>query len=583
MKSTMKVYRFLTGISLAAVLAGFASCQNPVGEVPAPGTEKTESSETGGSGLETGGTGYETPPGAGPVEKSGYPIKPSLVQAGKIGTDPIDAQGPWNFRENAGVFDMVALYNAGYLVRFDEPKTTFTYYTAKDFKTAVRKGSASVASGFSLPLEGVLFSGSVRSSIERSGMSANSSYMAGMNVRRVIWKAQITPRHPKELEQYYSSAFNWAIENESASKILAEFDPFIYLTSEHGLHVQATLISNSSSFSSDSSFDTAVGAGASVIGDILGGNFDASHSSSSSVSELSENCVFSYEIEGGNYKPVWQTMEQAVAGLPAVVETLEYYPDTPIGISSWYDSVPLWSLIAVKDPQLANEVFKLWISRAAAKAMELESSFGGYLETVKFESPGYNSVRLSLNSMDMLIAYAGSPSGGDRGDYRYTVKKNWFEEESGWNGGDPGEPGRAASILLQAGAKVNEDGGISISDKPVDLTLNITVGAGGRTGTNSAGTNKNGVGGKGSGGGETVVSVLTPEGELVLTVYGGAGGGYSPNPNAASISPADFPGLLEFRSSFGVGTNGGIVNGVKVGADSSCKPGKAIYQILRLN
>jgi hypothetical protein len=577
--TTTKVCRLIAGIGFTMALAVLIACQNPIGEVL---VQKGE--------AENGGTVYETP-NTDLGGKMEYPIKPSMAKAGKTGIDPINGKGSWDLFEGAGPFDLIALYNAGHLVRTDEPRTSYTHYIAASVKEAIKSGNASIGAGLSLPLEGVMFSANIKHSQERSGRSAASSCIAGINVKDVTWTERITLRHPRDLLPYFSSTFNRAIEKdsadkESASRLLAEYPPFISLAYDHGLYLQVTLISSRESSSSDSSYGAAVGAGANIIGDIFGGNFNTDYSESASVSELSGNTSFSYELIGGGYRPVWQNMEQAIAELPAVVETLEYYPDTVIGIPSWHDTIPLWSLVAVKNPQLANEIFKLWLSRAAAKALELESSFGGYLETVKFESPGINTINLSLNPMDILMVYAGAPSGGDQGDYYYDYATGFLnlERRQGWNGGDPGQPGPAAFESFQVGAKVNEDGELGMSDRPVNLTLNIKVGSGGRTGTNSAGTNKNGIGGRGSGGEDTVVAIRAMEGaELVLTVHGGSGGGYAHNPTAAAISPADFSGLLEFKSSLGLGTSGGVVNGVKVGADSSCLPGKVIYQILRLN
>jgi len=285
---------------------------------------------------------------------------------------------------------------------------------------------------------------------------------------------------------------------------------------------------------------------------------------------------------GCNYRGVWGTFEEAVLGIPDAVATITADNIAEIGLPSWRDTVSLWDLIAEINPQKANEVFEAYVKKVAAKAIELDALFGGWIETVRFNSPGNNMLNLALNPHDLIMCYSGISSSGDQGDYKYKYTTGFLGTQvvEGWNTGAAGQPGSGAYIFFQADPKSIR----AETRKEIQLKLSISIGRPGNTGTNTAGTNGNGQGGKGSGSESSVIVIERPDGsKMTLTVLGSTGGGYSWNSSAATLSPLDFPGLYEFKSSLGVGTQGAIINGLKIGADSSCKPGAAILQILRLN
>jgi hypothetical protein len=386
------------------------------------------------------------------------------------------------------------------------------------------------------------------------------------------------------LKQYFSNTFKSDIEKKSAHQLLSIYAPFIVLADDMGGLITLTMASNKNNTGTISEYDFNVGLGVSIINDaLIGINASYGAGASNEVRNVSENSFLYYKILGGNYRSLWDTFEEAIlGGIPDAIATINSGNITEIGLPSWRDTVPLWDLIAEISANKAKEVFEAYMRKVAAKAIELDELFGGWCETVRFNSPGNNIVNITLNPYDLVMLYLGNSSGGDQGDYHYKYTTGFLgtQVNEGWNSGASGQPGSGAYIFFQADP--NSIG--TETKKEILLKLSIGIGRSGNTGTNTSGTNGNGQGGKGSGSEDSVAIVEWPDGsKITLNVLGSAGGGYAWNNTAATLSPSDFPGLYEYKSTLGVGMQGAIVNGLKIGADSSCKPGTAVYQILRLN
>jgi hypothetical protein len=527
------------------------------------------------------------PPSEKPTEGIGFPIE-SPVSLSKVyvsgkGTDPVVAEGLYDLNNVQSPFDISKMVRDGIIVERPESSIEVRYSTGDNAYTSIRNSNEKSSGGASIPFEAVIGNASFTSAQNKSHYSVSNSRYGQVLVRIVTRRQRYTKRSPGDLEPYFSDIFRSDVEKKSGPQLLSIYDPIISLAEDTGMIIPITMSSNKNSTGTISSYDINVGLGVSIINDaLMGVNASYSTGTSNEVRNVSENSSLYYKILGGNYRGVWATFEEAVLGIPDAISTLTDSNTAEIGLPSWRETVTLWSLVAEINPQKANEVFEAYVRKVAAKALELDALFGGWSETVRFNSPGDNMVNLTLNPHDLIMLYLGNSSGGDQGDYKYKYTTGFLGTQvvEGWNTGAPGQPGSGSYIFLQADPKsIGAE-----TRKEILLKLSITIGRAGNTGTNTAGTNGNGQGGKGTGSKDSVVVIERPDGsKMTLTVLGSAGGGYSWQNTAATLSPLDFPGLYEFKSSLGVGTQGAIVNGLKIGADSSCKPGAAVYQILRLN
>ena len=524
----------------------------------------------------------------GPLYTENSPVQriASTDSLGTVFPDP-STSGPWDTQAKARPIDMDRVGSVGLIYMDSSKRYIANFQIASDVRGIVRSRNESYSLNTSVPGKAVIFTGDLSEKITQSKASLQNYYFAHVDVKKVDRTVYIKDPNPAVLMRYATEEFLNDVLDPHADpyKIAGKYPWFFPVKCEIAGIIDVTLVSNKSEFSSIDSYRSALSAGVNSI-DGLGVNANVGSSDGKEVQQVSNSSSACYKLIGIPYTPDWHNYADVIAGIPQALATIDN--TSYAAIPSMENVVYLWQFVAVKNPMLANELFKIFIRQNATLAISLDSTFGGWLETVKFTSPGYNIVNLPLGLYDMLILYAGSGSGGDAGDYKWQVNSGFpmYRTDSGYNGGPPGQSGSGAYAFYQPYVvQYNEDEEVvNGSNLPRYVQLRITVGSGGSTGTNTSGTNKSGKGGNGSPGGDTIVEVVGEDSTLLkITVFGGAGGYYSHNSTAASISPENFEGLFEYKSALGIGTQGAIVNGIKIGADSSCKPGMAIYQVLRLN
>ena len=506
-------------------------------------------------------------------------IAASETSLGTIFPDPLTAAGPWDTQAKAQPIDMEGIASAGLLLKDPSEKYISNSHTSTNMIQYIQNNNRLYGVGAGIPGGSVIFNLGFTQNTNKSKAEIQNLYFAHFDATLIKETVYIKDPNPAALISFAKPEYLKDIQSPNADphKIYAKYPVFFPVKFDIGMKVDITLMSNKSAFFSFENYQSIFNAGiASLEG--LGINANVGSGSSKEIQHISDVSSATCKIFGGSFVPNGEKFVDISEEISKALATID---DAPYAsIPSMQNGIWSWEFAAAAgNYKLAKELFKIFVQQAGAKAIELDSTFGEYMETKVYDAPGQNISNIYLGSNDLLIVYLGGAGGGEAGDYTYRVPL-LIGTETGINWGPPGQSGGAAYAFLQPfPTKINENGEINMSNVPRYVQLKTTVGDGGRTGSNTAGTNKSGKGGAGGGGGSTVVEIVGEDSTLLkITAYGGAGGYNSYISTPASISPENFEGLIEYRSALG-----GIINGITIGGISSSQHGKVICQILRLN
>jgi len=550
--------------------------EKPLGDIP--------EGPLGGIPEEPGDILSEEPSGNIPAEPLGnndlieieYPVSLSTEYVTGFIIDPLTAWGPYDVKRSESPFDRKMTVQV--IKAKKTNKITVNWLTDENVNSIIKSGSQQNGVGVSIPIEMVSFGTVYKKAVENSRMSSSSSYLGRFSVRIATERQDFTIRSASALKPYLSNTFIRDIQTLSAERILAIYGPFVLLSIEYGLYIDATLVTEKSAVSSLSSYSKAIELGASFLENTLKGTISSGNEDMKETHNVSARTSFESRIIGGDYRKEWLTLDDALDGLPYAVQTLNEYNADNIGLSTFDDTIPIWDLVAEINPEKANEVFRAFIRQAGAKAMEYESMFGGWMESHEYKTAGQNILNLQLSQNDIIMLTLFGGNSGPQGDYWFQYAGGFLGLETiqGWSSGASGQFGSAAAVSFPVSNSTSMD-----ADR-IDLKFSVSVGNFGRTGDNAKGANPNGVGSKGEGGESTLVIVERKQDNAMLKIIanGGNGGGYPPITTPAVFEPGAFE-FLEFKSSLGTTTSPASIDGLT--GPSGNRPGYARISVLKLN
>jgi hypothetical protein len=449
-----------------------------------------------------------------------------------------------------------------------------TYSSGEDVYTAIKNKSQNqgfnAAAGFTTVSLGINYAASSSSSTNQQ----DNYNFATIIVYYGLWTEELMVAHSSELVTYLTEAIKTDIaRKEDPKRMLAEFGAYVPTRFTFGGAAILDLRIAKSAYSSIAEATSAISATASYLESYtIGGGFSNDSAKMAQMEYLSSHTEAQFTLIGGDaLRQPWLNVLDFLAGLPVWAETIKDAPAL-CNIPNFSGStIPLWSLVSEIDPALGAAILEAYIDRASDLALKLDASFGGWM-VEKSWGPGSATFNYTPSGLARLYLFLGGAGGQTAGDYLWQVNSGfpWFTTNHGYNIGDDGGPG--GGVLLSYYAR-----------NP--FTLNLSIGAVGRSGTNTAGTNTNGVGGLGDSGGNTSADFTLDETTIHVEAYGGPGGGRGNNKPSGSLSPAEgFPGMIEFVAASGTGLTGATIKGIKIGGDANSQSGngKVLLRILDL-
>ncbi|MCL2043693.1 MAG: hypothetical protein FWG89_06085 [Treponema sp.] len=496
-----------------------------------------------------------------------------------VALDPIEAEGLHEVYRSAWPFDIQAMMRDRIIVDTSESIVNISYSTGENALISITNSNKQNSGGAAIPYEALLFHAKMVKAQSKSRYSASHSRYGQMTVRIVTSRQRVIILSPGELAKYFSEQFIKDVETKEAHELISTYGILVGLGVDSGLLIDMSVVSDIHTTGTASSYEDSFGLGVSIISENLAGvNFNGSSGSTSELRSVSENSSIDITVLGGSYRNVIPNFETAVSVIPAIAGTLNDSTAAIIGLPSYRYSVFLSALVKELNPAKARQISDLVARRVGDKARELDKMFPGlWVETIEYTSAGSNMVALTISPHSLIQVEQGGSSAGEEGMYEVEQFVGWVRTYHAKNWGRAGQPGNATALLIRADPDSEQE--------EVIIRISTILGGPGWKGGNRSGSNKSGIGHPGGSSQPSLTRIERMDGTYAeLTTLESVGGGAGPwNTVPGHLEThSEFTGILEYRSSTGIGTQGGLIEGRIVGANSSGMQGTTRITVIRL-